>query len=140
MVSWWVCCVARVKAKMLRVAEHGRGKVTIATLRIVKTAVALCLENFAKWGQTMNVKELTNCVEVLGQVAINFADMPTERESAVKAGIACVIAQSIIVKFAAYLAAGVEPYEAMEATARAAFKLPEPDASGFGLLPARPKS
>lgn len=88
----------------------------------------------------MNVKELTSCVEVLGQVAVNFADMPTEREESIRAGVACVLAQSIILKLATFIAAGLDPYEAMEATAKAALGPKESCAQLVGLLAEKQKA
>lgn len=88
----------------------------------------------------MEQKSLHSTADTLGLLAQNFAGMPTEKERAVQLGLWLVMAQAIVVELASHLSRGLEPYEAMEATARGELKLPDSTATLFHLLTAKPKS
>ncbi len=77
--------------------------------------------------------------ETLGQLVKSFADMPTEKAGALRCAQKLLMAQAIVIELARHLADGIEPYDAMEATARGELSLPEPAATVFGLLTAKPK-
>ncbi|MBL8339530.1 MAG: hypothetical protein JNM97_22380 [Rhodoferax sp.] len=87
----------------------------------------------------MNIDRLSICSEVLGAMAANFAAMPEDRKNAVTAGLHCVMAQSYVVELARHLADGMEPYDAMEATAKGTMAIPESAATVFAILTAKPK-
>ncbi len=86
----------------------------------------------------MNAEELSKCAAVLGEVAMNFANLPTESTKGVQAGLACVMAQSYLVELAAHFEAGMEPFDAYEAAARGTLALPESAATVFHLLASKP--
>ena len=87
----------------------------------------------------MNVEKLDVCSEVLGTMAANFAAMPADKANAVQAALYCEIARSYVVEFARHLAEGMEPYDAMEATAKGTIAIPESAATVFTILTAKPK-
>lgn len=87
----------------------------------------------------MNVDQLLECGRVLGLVAKNFSNLPTEAEKAANAALTLATAQIVITELASHLARGVDPYEAMEATARGELELAEPAATVFALLTAKPR-
>lgn len=86
----------------------------------------------------MNAEELSRCAALLGEVAMNFAKLPSEKRDALQAGMACVMAQSYLVELAAHLQAGMEPFDAYEAAARGTLQLPESAASVLQILTAKP--
>ena len=87
----------------------------------------------------MDIEKLRICGEVLGTMAKNFAAMPEDRKNAVTAGLHCVMAQSYVVELAKHLSDGMEPYDAMEATAKGTMAIPESAATVFAILAAKPK-
>ena len=87
----------------------------------------------------MDVKKLMECVEQLDVVAANFAALPGDRK-AVEAALHCRMAQTYIAELAHHLAAGMEPFDALEATAKGTLEIPlSPAATVFQILTAKPK-
>ena len=82
----------------------------------------------------MNVAELKQCGDLLGQLAANFTAMPTEQHNAKRAAIACLVAQGVVVELAANLSIGMDPYVAMEATTKGILELADFDATGFDAI------
>lgn len=87
----------------------------------------------------MNIEQLQACATVLGQMSENFAAMPSGNTKALEAGLHCTYAQSLIVEYAAHLAAGLEPFDAMEATVNGELTIPESKTVVLSVLTAKPK-
>lgn len=90
----------------------------------------------------MNIDQLLACSEVLGEMLNNFAAMPTHKEEAAQAALHLAMVQLYVTEYAAHLTNGLEPYDALVATAKGELKIP-PSASGaalvFQILAAKPK-
>jgi hypothetical protein len=67
--------------------------------------------------RTMNIEDVATCIRVLDELSAGFTVMPSENSDASKAGLACVIAQSILVEYAAHRTDGYSHDEAMRLTA-----------------------
>jgi hypothetical protein len=66
---------------------------------------------------TMNIEAVATCIRVLDELSAGFTVMPAENSDASQAGLACVIAQSILVEYAAHRTDGYSHDEAMRLTA-----------------------
>lgn len=73
----------------------------------------------------MNIQRLQDCAAVLGEMSDNFMKMPSDKESASQAGLYCLLAKTYVLEFAKHLTDGMEPFDALEATARGDLKIPE---------------
>ena len=91
-------------------------------------------------GRNMEQTRLQAAADTLGQLAQNFASMPTEKERAAEAGLYLVLAQAILTELAMHLSRGLDHYEAMEATARGELKFPDSAATVLRLMAAKPES
>lgn len=81
----------------------------------------------------MNIDQLLACSEVLGEMANNFAAMPTHKEEAAQAALHLSMVKLYVIEYAAHLANGLEPYDAMVATAKGELKIP-PSALGTAFV------
>ena len=88
----------------------------------------------------MNIQELLACADVLGKMSTNFTTMPSDNTKAMEAGMHCLYAQSLIAEYASHISAGMEPFDAMEATVAGELEIPEPQAIVLKVLSAKPKN
>lgn len=88
----------------------------------------------------MNIQELQACADVLGKMYANFSKMPSDNTKALEAGMHCLYAQSLIAEYASHISAGMEPFDAMDATVKGELKIPEPQAIVLKVLSAKPKN
>lgn len=65
----------------------------------------------------MNIEDIAICIRVLDELSAGFTVMPPEDSDAAKAGLACVVAQSILVEYAAHRTDGYTHDESMRLTA-----------------------
>jgi hypothetical protein len=86
----------------------------------------------------MNAKELLKCCEQLDVVATNFAAIPGNSK-AVEAALHCRMAQTYVIELAHHLASGMEPFDAVEATARGILQISPSAATVMQILTAKPK-
>jgi hypothetical protein len=84
------------------------------------------------------IEKLQACADVLGQMSENFARMPSENINALQFGLQCTAVQSLVVEYAAHLAAGMEPFDALQATVNGELKIPESKAVVLSVLTAKP--
>jgi hypothetical protein len=82
----------------------------------------------------MNLEQIATCIKVLDEISAGFAAMHLGDADSAHAGLACVIAQSIIVEYAAYRTDGYSHDEAMKLTAAKQQPQSEATASLRGLL------
>lgn len=73
-------------------------------------------------------------------MAQRLADLPEQSESALQSALACTIAQSVLVEYAAHLNGGAEPYDALVSTATGTLELPPEKATLFSLLTSKSAS
>lgn len=85
----------------------------------------------------MNIEQIRICIQVLDQMAAGFAAM-RDNSNAAQAGLSCVMAQSLVVEYAAHRTDGMEHAQAMEATASGQLNLHEASASLYAMLTRKP--
>ncbi|APW43803.1 hypothetical protein [Rhodoferax saidenbachensis] len=86
----------------------------------------------------MNIEQIRICIQVLDHLAAGFATMH-DNHNAAQAGLSCVVAQSLVVEYAAHRTDGMEHEQAMEATAGGQLNLNEASASLYAMLTAKPE-
>ena len=86
----------------------------------------------------MNTQDLLKCCEQLDTVATNFAAVP-ENPKAVEVALLCRVAQNYIVELAYHLAEGMEPFDAVEATAKGTLEFTPSAALVMQILAAKTK-
>ena len=86
----------------------------------------------------MNIQQLHDCAAVLGEMSNNLTALPTDKENVVQAGLHCQIVQLYVLELAKHLSEGMEPYDAIVATANGELEIPESTALVFKVLTAKP--
>ena len=86
----------------------------------------------------MNIEQLLACADVLGEMTSNFTALPNENNKGLEAGVCCQLARSYVVELAKHISDGMEPYDAMVATANGELEIPEAKALLFKVLTAKP--
>jgi len=86
----------------------------------------------------MNIEQIRICIEVLDELAAGFAAMPPDNTNASQAGLACVVAQSMVVEYAAHRTDGMDHMQAMEATAAGQLNVNATSASLYAMLTTPP--
>ena len=82
----------------------------------------------------MNIEQVATCIRVLDEISAGFSTMPSANSEAAKAGLACVIAQSILVEYVAHRSDGYTHEEAMRLTAEKQQSVSDATESLFDLL------
>lgn len=86
----------------------------------------------------MDIDRIAICIKVLDEMSIAFASMGADNVNAAEAGLSCVIAQSIVVEYAAHRTDGLAHEEALEFTAMRQHSLSEASTSLMALLQREP--
>lgn len=87
----------------------------------------------------MDIEKIATCIKVLDEMSIAFAAMGPDNVNAAEAGLSCVIAQSIVVEYAAHRTDGLTHDEAMEFTAMRQHSLNDASTSLMALLKREPE-
>lgn len=87
----------------------------------------------------MTVEELLQRGKVLSQVSERFGEIPENQHKCIEACIHLTIANLYIMELAHHVSDGMDPYDAIIATANGELNLPESTASLIRLLAAKPK-
>jgi hypothetical protein len=87
----------------------------------------------------MDIEKIATCIKVLDEMSIAFGAMGADNINAAEAGLSCVIAQSIVVEYAAHRTDGLSHAEAMEFTALRQHSLNEASTSLMALLKREPE-
>ncbi|OGA51053.1 MAG: hypothetical protein A3F74_13135 [Betaproteobacteria bacterium RIFCSPLOWO2_12_FULL_62_58] len=86
----------------------------------------------------MELDKLVGASCVLSELSVALASMPDEAEKSAIAAISITIANLYLIELAKHLGAGMEPYDAMVATARGDMGIPESKATLLRVLTERP--
>lgn len=86
----------------------------------------------------MNIEQLLVCSDVLGELSRDFTALPTEDTNGKEAGLYCAMARSYVVELAKHIIGGMDPYDAMVATANGELKLTEKNMVMAKILMAKP--
>jgi hypothetical protein len=86
----------------------------------------------------MNIQQLLDCADVLGEMSNNFTALPADKANAVLAGANCMMARLCVLELAKHLTDGMEPYDAFVATANGELEIPESTALVLKVLTAKP--
>ena len=83
---------------------------------------------------SMNVDEILSASRVAGDMAERFGALPEEKVNAQQAAISLTLAQNYMVELAKHLQDGMDPYDAMIATAQGTLPIPESKSTLFNLM------
>ena len=86
----------------------------------------------------MNIEQLQVCADVLGELSRDFTALPTEDTSGKEAGLYCAMTRLIVLELAKHIVDGMEPYDAMVATANGELEIPEQSTLMLKILTAKP--
>jgi hypothetical protein len=86
----------------------------------------------------MNIERLQACADVLDEMVVQFGSMPEQKEKVLEAALFCSMAQNYVVQYAAHLADGMEPYDAMAVTVKGERKADETKTIVLRVLGAKP--
>ena len=86
----------------------------------------------------MNIDQLLACADVLGELSRDFTALPTEDTNGKAAGLYCGMVRLIALELAKHITDGMEPYDAMVATANGELKLTEKNMVMAKILMAKP--
>ena len=93
----------------------------------------------AAWLQKfMNIEQLQACADVLGELARDFTALPTADANGKEAGLYCAMTRLIVLELAKHIVDGMEPYDAMVATANGELEIPEKSLLVLKILTAKP--
>ncbi len=86
----------------------------------------------------MNIEQLQICADVLGELSRDFTALPTEHTNGKEAGLYCAMTRLIVLELAKHIVDGMEPYDAMVATANGELEIPEQSTVMLKILTAKP--